>query len=180
MLRQFVQPIIAALLVTAPAVAQGPAAPDGHKSGAAAVGISLLGTAAPIAIALASDHGAARGWLLFYGGVFGPSTGYFYVGRPGKVFGAGIPRLAIALVTSAGIVAACGGNVIWGCEDEATANAISIFGLGAFVASAVFDLAQVARAAGEWNARHAPPPVQVTPLINPADRAGGLAVRVNF
>ncbi len=181
MLRHLSLPLAAAVVLAASPV--GVSAQEfarGYKTPAVAVGISILATAAPTVVGLATaGDGAAGGWLAAYGLFLGPSTGYFYVGDPGRVIWGGMGRVTISVVTFLGVVAACGGDWLWGCENKFAADAVTIVGMGAFAASAVYDLATVGRAAANWNARHATR-VSVTPRINPIERSGGLAVRVTF
>jgi hypothetical protein len=181
MLRQVVKPlVVVALLATTPAAAQEPVAGSSPKSGATAIGISLIATVVPTALGFAADHGSARPWLLLYGLYLGPSTGYFYVGRPWRVVGGGMVRFGISVATAAGIATSCGGDWLWGCEDEGAANAVAFIGLSAYAASAIYDIATVGSAVTKWNAERQPPRFSVTPQIHPTQRSGGVAVQVRF
>lgn len=183
MLPQAVRPIVTvALLTVAPAVAvaQEPVPAFTPKSPDLAVGLSLLGTVVPTALALQNRNGGGAGWLMFYGMFFGPSTGYFYAGRTGRAFGGAGTRLGFGALAALGITASCGGDVLWGCKDEKTANAVAVVGLALIGLSAVYDIATVGRAATEWNLQHQPPRLSVLPAVNPVAHSAGLEVRLTF
>lgn len=183
MLRQTVRPIVTAtLLAVAPAagLAQDATPAFAPKSPGLAVGLSLLGTVVPTYLAVQNRDGSGADWLLTYGVFFGPSTGYFYSGRTGRAFGGAAIRLGFTALTAVGISTACGGNVIWGCEDEGAANVVALLGLGLLGLSAVYDIVGAGSAVREWNARHQPPRLSLRPQINPVARSGGLAARIEF
>lgn len=185
MRHQFTATVAATLItVAAPAAAVGQGSPQPFKpkSEPTAVALSLLGTVVPIALgAVSSDQeGSMSSLLLFYGVYFGPGTGYFYAGRSGRVLAGAGMRLGIGLVALVAVVASCGDDWLFGCDDSGAANAAAILGLGGMAASALYDIVSAGRAVREWNARHEAPRVTLTPRIDPATRSRGLAVRVTF
>lgn len=183
MLRQLITPLAAAALIAgAPAAAHAQDARSSFtpKSPYVAVQLSLLGTVVPTALGIAMGDGAGslRGWLIAYGVFVGPSTGYFYGGQVGRGMGTAALRFGILLGAAAGAMGACGG--VWGCDDPGAANAIVIVGLGAYVASALYDIARAGAAADAWNARHAERRVTIMPRVDPVTPSGGVSVRIGF
>lgn len=184
MLRQLITPLAAAAVIAGtPAVvrAQQARASFAPKSPSTAVELSLLGTVVPTALGIALRNDGNRtlgGWLITYGVFLGPSTGYFYGGRVGRGFGGGALRFGILMGTAVGVMGACGG--FFGCESPGTANAVALVGVVAYAISAIYDIANAGRAAVEWNARHEPRRLTVTPRIDPGTRSAGAAVRVTF
>lgn len=183
MLHRAIRPALAAaLLAVAPAagVAQDAMLTPTRKSPGVAVGLSLVGTVLPIYLGTRDRNGSGAGWLLAYGVFLGPSTGYFYTGRTGRALGGAGMRFGFTLLTAAGIVAACGGDVIWGCQDESAANVVAFMGLGLLGLSAVYDIVGAGSAAREWNDRHQPARLSLAPQVNPVARSGGLVARIEF
>ncbi|MSR07044.1 MAG: hypothetical protein EXR93_08275 [Gemmatimonadetes bacterium] len=179
MVRRAIMPLAAASLLTfLPSVLRAQDAPTSinPKHAEVAVAISLIATVGPTVLGATMGSG----WLASYGLFLGPSTGFLYVGKPGRVLGGGLVRVAVTAATVLGITAACGGDLFWSCDDEGAANAVALLGLGAFAASAIYDIVAAGRAASRWRPRTKARHVTVMPGLNPFARSGSLAVRITF
>ena len=148
------------------------------KSPALAVGLSLLGTVAPLAL-VEGPGGLAMGLIL------GPNLGDFYIGEYGYALGRTAVRGAILAGTVGAAVAICSGG---GCgigifnDDDGTLVVAGIVVLGGIVATGVLgarEITNVDDRTREKNARSAPR-IRVTPTVDVVRRGVGMAVGIRF
>ena len=161
---------------TAPALAAQEPEPYEAKSPETARILSLLGTAAPIALGLAI--GESRMVTLVVGGLFlGPALGYVYAGETRRgVVGAGI-RLAVLGVGAAGAVVICStGDCNTTSDGGAFGAAITFLAAGVVVTTvlASVDIIRVGDRVRARNQRLAA--VSVQPTYFPESRTAGLLV----
>ena len=147
--------VAATLILTAsPALAQ-PAArePPEEKSEQTALGLSLLGTIAPVALLIGAAKAdqpelATAGAI---GMLVGPSLGHWYAGR--YVTGGMLVRGGGTALMLAGVVRAIGSL---DCEERCSDDGGVLMAAGAvmFVGGTLYDLATAGRAARAWNEQH--------------------------
>ena len=151
----------------------------GMKSEGTATPLSIVGTVVPtgLGILLASaseDSGDGSGLaalVVTYGIYFGPATGYWYAGAPGRGFaGVGV-RLGTSLVGGALMAAADNDDSGWGLSDGATAVAIAT--LTGLAISMIYDISSVNNEVRNRNvemaARHETSRLTIAPIVSPAD-----------
>ena len=164
---------------TAAALAAQESEPYEAKSPETARRLSLLGTAAPIALGFAvAGHARGKSFTLLVGGiVLGPALGYVYAGETGRgIGGAGI-RLAVLGVGAAGAVVICStGDCNTTSDGGAFGAAITFLAAGVVVTTvlASVDIIRVGDRVRARNQRLAA--VSVQPTYFPESRTAGLLV----
>jgi len=150
--------VAAALIVAAatPALAQPAHEPPQEKSEQTAFGLSLAGTAVPLAITIAAvstdqDELALAGAA---GMLLGPSLGHWYAGR--VVTGGLALRAGGTALMFVGALQALGHTLCHGHEDDCggDGSALLIGGAAAFVGGTIYDVATAGRQARRWNEKH--------------------------
>lgn len=143
---------------------------------------SLLGTAAPIALGLLlvstdanGESGAASlGALLFwFGGTFGPGTGYLYAHYPWGFWRGAIIR-TVGLVGMAGAFAAT-----WDNPDASGGTEIFIAGSVFYLGTMVYDIFNSAKSARDYN-KDRGFSVKIKPCYIASKKAPGLMLSVGF
>lgn len=138
------------------------------KSEKTALRYSLIGTLAPTATLI----------LAYPSLLIGPSMGYFYADEPGRAWkGIGIRALATGgMISAFGI---CGWDCGEGDSEYNIAWAVFLASSGAFVGSAIYDIATVER-----TVRHHNESLQISwtvaPVYSPRDRTIGLRIGMRF
>jgi hypothetical protein len=173
----FRKPLVITMLLLLSLV---PRPTQAQKSPATALGVSLLGTAAPIVMASALNKASTstrnNGLIgsLVLGGLFiGPSTGQFYAGSAATGFaGIGIRGVggliaAVGLANAAGQVF-CSEN----CGDGDDGAGFMLAGFLTYIGGAIYSFYDASAAAGRYNARLQDPDFGIIPTLAP-DPAGG-------
>lgn len=147
----------------------GQSAPAVQKSPQTAFRYSLLSTLITVPTVVFTGPGL----------IFGPSTGYFYGGMPGRAWiGIGLRVVAIGGIVSS--FAICG----WDCgkNDEAydLAWAVLLSSSTLLVVSTVYDIATVKRSVRHHNERLAKKGLSLAPAYWPKNSAIGLRVTLKI
>jgi hypothetical protein len=144
-------------------------APVKEKSELFALALSALGTAVPISIYLFGGD-----WrTLAYGGIFGPSLGYFYGGLPGRAF------VCMGLRTL-GVGAAFAALLLIFTPDASMAPIFWWGGIGAFAGLTIYDVVAVYGAVKKRNEKLRRSIVMISPLIIPQTKTIGFALQAQF
>lgn len=139
------------------------------KSEGAALQYSVIGTLVPTATLV----------LAYPGLLFGPSLGYFYADEPGRAWkGIGIRALATGGMASAFVI--CGWDCGSGDSEYNIAWAVFLSSAGAFVGSAIYDIATVESAVRRHNSQVLQTAWALTPTYSARDRALGLRLKLTF
>lgn len=153
--------VLVAILCTAH-VARADDTDQGPKDPNTALGLSLGGTAASVALTIAgasaNNSGLVTAGLL--SSIVTPSFGEWYAGKPLTV-GLGLRAAsAVALVAGANEAFKCFGETGSCSNDNNAAGVLLLGGLVGYATGTIYDIATAPRAAREFNAEHQ---VHVTP-----------------
>ena len=164
---------------TAAALAAQESEPYEAKSAETARRLSLLGTAAPIALGFAvAGHARGKSFTLLVGGiVLGPALGYVYAGETGRGIGGAGLRLAALGIGAAGAIVICLTNDCNATSAGGALGAAAVSLLAGGVVTTVLAAVDIIRVADWVRARNQQlAAVSVQPTYFPESRTAGLLV----
>lgn len=164
--------IITCLLIPVLASAQEVQQEDA-KSPATARAVSLIGTAAPICVGIATgDEGGASIFLL--GSIVGPGLGHAYAGDHGRfLLGAGLRTVGWGACMAAFAST-------WENPDNTGSTFLAIGGLALVTVSTVVDITTADNSARKFNRNHPGPQFSANPMYIPSTGTYGIRLSLSL
>lgn len=153
------------------------------RSPEVAFNLSFEHTAVPIGLAIPGYH-AGGYWvmpstaLLFYGITFGPCAGHFYADNSGCA-GSALLRIGFSAAAIGGIIQGLSVTLSGGGDPE-LGEALFFGGVIGLGSSMLYSIVRAPVTAKDYNERHGLRLTRAVPVVNPVDRAAGVAVQMRF